>query len=539
MAKLSPSTRKIVFDESDWLSGLHPAYSTNSTDTPIPEGGLRNLTFASNFNPYRNLGYASPGFAPTSLTNASVVSAAVIRNITSAAESTTAWAYGIDSGTLVFQIDPTTGTLTSNGTWPHTINIAGTQVGSDIIAYWANISSTRQQCVFYSYNNTSSTTWNVGCYTLNGSTFVDDFMSTNPDSPLVATSSTNPHPMIIGDDDVLYIGDGNLLHGYDGGVAGTGGEGIFYSSVLVLPKAFQITSFAKYQHRLVIFGYDTSIPAQTPDPSSFYYTHSKAWFWDYLSQDPYDVVDLNDNYASAGFSYKGTVGCFSQGRKPVPGSNQQSAIRLYNGTTFEKVAMFDSNAPIHGGVEIVGDTVMWNSQGVIHQWGSPYPGFSQEALNKVTAGNGTTSGALRTLSTTLQVASSGTTTSGGLDKLTTNYNTGSVSTMLVTPAPYAPGQIWQIEDVEITYAKTCTGGRALTVYLVGNMFSAVTVVSALETVTSSNIVSHHEYDASGNTFPVFSDLKLILSWGTGSGATDAPIVKKIEIKYSESNVIQA
>src|SRR3990167_6653065 len=194
MARLLPSKKKIIFDSGDWMGGLHPAYGPSATSTPIPEGDLNKLTFSSKFNPYRNLGYATPGFNPSALTNNSVVNNTPIRNITMAAESATVFGYGIDSNERVFQLSSVTCALTNAGVWPHTIVAAGTAQGSDVTAYNANIATVRKQCVFYSYNNSGADTWNVGCYTLDGSTFVDDFMSTNPDTPLVATDDINPHP---------------------------------------------------------------------------------------------------------------------------------------------------------------------------------------------------------------------------------------------------------------------------------------------------------------------------------------------------------
>lgn len=534
----SISKNRITWDKDDWLSGLHPNYSSAAGDSPVPTGSGQ-LTFALSMNPYRYFGYASPGFNPTDVTGVSAVSNGAIRHIVIAYDTDGTdgyYGFGIDSGSKLFRIDTDTGEVTS----PHTITSAsGTVEGNDIVQYAVNIASVRTPAVFYSFNNTGATAgnplWNVGMCNLSG-TYDDDFMTTVPATPLAVLSAggdaiTYPHPMIVGDDDILYIADGNVLNAFDGE---TGANGTYYTAVLTLPAGFRITSFAKLKQRLVIFGYKELRNAASANASSFYATEAKAYFWDYLSLDPYDSVNLNDNYCSGGFEFMGTVGCFTQGRKPVPASNQFSKIMLFNGSEFESVAMFDNNIPIHGGVQVVGDTIMFNAQGKIYQYGSPYPGFPN-GLNKVAAGLGTSSGAIITLSTTLQVASTGTTTSGGLQKFTTSFSTGSVATALASP-DFPEGQEGKVKSVTVTYAKTSTGGRAVSISLFGNDLATTTIVSSLEEITASNIRKKYEFDSSGNQLPKFDDLKAIISWGSGSGVADAPIVQSIEVEYETVNL---
>jgi hypothetical protein len=528
---------KIVFDESDWLAGLHPAFSASGSDTPVPTGNSRFLTQATSFNPYRAFGYASPGFNPTDVTNVTVVTNSAMRNIVLGAESTSYYGYGINSNTKLFQMDATTGALTSSGTWPHTITPAATSAaGQDVCLYSAKIGGTRATRLFYSYNNTDTAVKaDIGAYSLDGATFDDDFMSTAPDfsggALGTALSSLQPHPMIVGDDDLLYFGNGNQLYGYDGN--GADNDGNIYLS-LTLPANFRITSFAKFQQKLVIFGYSELASAQSANPSLFYATHSTAYFWDYLSQDPYDSKELNDNFCSSAFSYKGTVGCFTGGRKPVPGSNQVSSLRLFDGNIFAPVAQFEKNPPFHGAVDIVGDTIMWNSQGTIYQWGSPYAGFP-DGLNKSSAGSGTDSGAIRTLSTTMQVISTGTSTSGGLQKITTSFSTGSVATALASPV-WSEEKEGKVKSVKVEYAATASGGRSIDVILWGNNLAATTILSTVSTVTSSNIVTKVIDDSSGNELPKFEDLGLILQWQSGSGAGDAPRVKRVTVEFEEVNI---
>lgn len=543
------ANNKIIFDQSDFLSGMHPAFSSGVTSTPIPRASNQMLTFSSGMNPYRYFGYASPGFAPTDVTNVSVVTGTPIRKIVMAAESGTYYGYGINSGALVFEIDADTGALSNAGAWPHTITAtSGAEEGLDVVVYSAKVGGTKAPRIFYSYNNNGATSgdalWDVGMYALDGSTFDDDFMTTAPATPLDADDSSTtssasdrmPHPMIVGDDDILYIGDGNFLHGYDGSSAADN-DGKFFAQVLTLPSTFRITAFAKYQSRLAIFGYYQPDPLASANPSSFYNTVAKVFWWDYLNLDPYDADDLNDNYVSCAVEYQGTIACFTQGRKPVPLSNQFAKMLIYNGSEFETVTMFDKNAPVNGGAEVVGDTIMWNSQGQIMQYGSPYPGFPN-GLNKACNGSGTVSnGALRSISTTLQLASTGITTTGGLQKITSGFGTGSFATSVVQPN-FPPGQYGRVQSVKIAFAATASGGRVLDLYLFGNGLAPVQILDGVSTIDSSNIV--REYRA--ETFPsdiFFSDLALAVQWGTGSGSTDAPVIKSVEVTFEVKNIVNA
>jgi len=77
-------------------------------------------------------------------------------------------------------------------------------------------------------------------------------MKERPATPLTTASALKPHPMIVGDDDLLYIGDGNKLHAFDGSYA-SDVDGKFYDSVLTLPGTSYIKSFEKYNSFLLIF----------------------------------------------------------------------------------------------------------------------------------------------------------------------------------------------------------------------------------------------------------------------------------------------
>lgn len=79
-------------------------------------------------------------------------------------------------------------------------------------------------------------------------------MKVRPATPLSPASGSYqyPHPMVVGDDDLLYIGDGPRLHAFDGSYA-SDDDGKFYNSVLTIPGTYYIKAFQKYKDFLLIF----------------------------------------------------------------------------------------------------------------------------------------------------------------------------------------------------------------------------------------------------------------------------------------------
>jgi hypothetical protein len=72
-------------------------------------------------------------------------------------------------------------------------------------------------------------------------------MSTRPDGAQTLANAY-PHPMCVGHDDKLYIGNGRYLFMYDyADTAHTDGK--LFRNVLILPKNFVIKSIQKLQPR--------------------------------------------------------------------------------------------------------------------------------------------------------------------------------------------------------------------------------------------------------------------------------------------------
>lgn len=257
---------------------------------------------------------------------------------------------------------------------------------------------------------------------------------------------------------------------------------------------------------------------------------------DYVSLDITYSYILDDNYVTEAFSYKGTVGCFTQGRANDPSvSTKINKIQLFNGNIFEPVQSFIGNPPIRGGVEVLGEAIYFNSDGVVLCYGSPLFGV-KSGLNILGEGFGTTSGMLSSFTGSTQYFSSGATTSGGLQKLSTNYfATAQLATPLVEPV-FPMGQHGRVVNVKINYANTTVSAnsRALSVLLNARTTINTTITSGVTSVTSTSVDFYK--NSSGNALPTFEALKLILAWSSGNGTSDAPGISSVEVFFENVNI---
>lgn len=534
--------KRIIFDKDDWLSGLNTQYMTGLTDVPAPQYG-KGLSEAIRFNPFRNLGYATPGFNPTDLTNVSAVTTNIL-NIALASESSTNYAYGISSGALLHRIDIANKSISNSGSWPHTTTGAGAVTGSDVVAYTANVGGTATACIFYSWNDAGGS-WNVGRFRTDTGAFDDDFMSTVPATPLSPSGNNKPHAMIVGADDVLYILDGNKVHAYDGA---TGTDGTFSASVQTYPQGYINTSFsliAQPSPFLVTYGY-YSPSGNSVTVNSTSSGPAKAFFWDYLSLDPSYVIDLDDRVVTAGFTWRGTIGCITQGNNLVnDGANRFCRVKVWNGSIFETVATYIGNAPVHGGIDIVGNSVQWNASNGsvcnIFSYGSPYEDVDA-GLNILGAGAGNTPGVLRTVGGSIgfQMLSTGTTTSGGLQYMKTGTYAANASARTIAVMPQFPnGQKGKVRAVGIDFAKTSgSTGAQIDAFLVYENSQTSQVIASTAQITTSNITKWYYNDYTDAPLPQFMEISALVRWTAGAVDTDAPVLRRIMIDYEEVPVEQ-
>lgn len=524
---------RIIYDESDFVNGLAPNWIDSVF--PIVRGGNQ-MSYTKGMNPFLRFGYASPGAKPQNATNNSVVTTylrkGLINNQT---------AYIISNGDLLHSYNAGTETLTNNATFPHQISPHGghtTVTGSDVAIYTTNVSSSPLQRFFYSWSD--NTDGDVGIYDFS-SGFNDDFMSTVPASA-AAQVGTNKPILIVGDDDILYIGTGNILNAFDGRV---GADGTYYAEVLTLPAGWVITSMEKTTDGLMLFTY-----FKPPTVDDNYRGQARAWEWKYGELDVTRSYNLNDNLTGESVSFGSQVGVFTFGRNTNPLSSgdgiMRAKLQLFDGNAneFKPVVSFPGTVPVRGGVQVVGDSINWNSSGIVYTYGNQMIG-DKLGLHRIAYGTGTTSGMLTTFIDSPDVlsVSSGTTTAGGLQnfKKSLLQEDAQFLTALAEP-PFPPYQKGRIKLVTFEFGNTVTPANALkinvTFYDRTNSTTCVALASHNQVTNQVEMLVQRTKDTSGNALMAFDGLAMGVQWTAAtSTATQAVTLAKVIVDYKNDKAV--
>lgn len=516
----TPEGGIITWGADDFLAGSAPQHAANSNRRIGP--GAR---FMREFDPFRLLGYASPGYMPADVTTVAAIDAVQKNGVVNNGATPYAYTCG---GTKVHQTNLSTDTVTNAGAWPHAI--AGSAM-EDIIIY--RYGGTKYLFVsYYDGTDLEIATWNFDA------TWNDTFWSGGGGTPtglsLNSTDQSVPHPMIVGPNGILYIGDGKDIASVNG-PASTGN-----TSALDLPPGYIINSFAKTEKYLVAYAY----LAEGFTGSNFYRGDAKAYFWDMISDSWQYEYTLDDNYVSGGFIWRGTVGCFTNGRGKNA-STKTMALRIFEDGEF-KIAngcITGDNPPGHGGVEVIDNMIHWMSDGKVYSYGNTDSELKDIMVHR-TSGSGTTNGGmLKNFSTNKLYASTGTTTSGGLQTLSSNYNSATTWQSLMAEPQFPLNHRGEISYVVIDFDGTASGGRefALTLNTDRGSESATTVITGVTTITVQTTAEsatskrlHHEtnIDSSSVELPEFSSIGLTMAWGSGAAATDAPKIASVKVYYT-------
>lgn len=493
----------VRFDSKDWLSGLLPQYGSSvSSNVPLGNGFIA----SKGIDPHRQPGYVIAGPNPTDATDVSNIDSIVKNGVTSGST-----ALLIGAGTKMWSVALTTDTVSDL----RTISAHGghsSVVGEDVIIY--EISGTKY--LFYSW--TDDTDGDVGRYDLSA-TFDDDYMSTVPTSG--AALGTDPHPMIVGDDGILYIGDGKDVASFNATTT------TFNASALDLPASYIITSFAKTSNYLVIFAYKDSSSGST-----FYRSECTAFFWDYVSESFTYAFPLSGNYVNGGFSLNNNVvGCFVQGRSSSVYTNRKSSLLIFDETGFKSVKTFIDNIPRHGGVEVIDDMIYWNSSGVIYGYGTQHLGLDS-ILSKITQGGGTTTGGmLRNFADNDFYISTGTSTSGGLEIInSTGYYGNALFGTSVVNLSFPSYQKARVKRVKVYWGETASNGNLFSMTMrVGKQGTSKTIISNLSSVT--DLITEYQYDTSGDPLPITDSISLQVSYSSNNPSNTPPYLEAVEIYF--------
>lgn len=513
----------IKWDANDWLGGLLPHAELATARNRLIGNGFT----AQNCDPLRNPGYILPGYAFTDLGNVAQVTD-VIKN---GAIGDNRTGYCISNDAKIFEIDTNANNISTTSPYPYSIS-GSSLVGKDIIVY--NIGTTKY--IFYSWYAQAST-GDVGRLTLGSDTFDDDFLSTVPSGADTLDRDT-PLPMIVGDDDILYIGNGRNLHAFDGQ---TGANGTLSKNVLQLPLEYVITSYSKTNNFLVIYAYKSS-NGSYDNPQSEDKTECKAFFWDYLSTDPTFVYDLPGNYVNGGFQYKGTIGCFVEGNSMDIYTDRPGKLIIFDGEKFDEVRAFETEIPGHGGVESRGNVIYWNSAGDIYRFGSPYTGIGDNTLNRIGESDGNSSrGMLKIMKDNKIFVSNG--AGAGNDGLS-RFNSGLADnaffiTPLVAVLPTRQ-QKARIRAVKYVLDSSPADPGDLTLKLLIDRKQNGSSTGNESVVLNNFLPTQNKFeyiiteDTSDNPLPNFSEIGIEFMWDVNSGNT--PGIESIELFWEPFNI---
>lgn len=167
-----------------------------------------------------------------------------------------------------------------------------------------------------------------------------------------------PHPLLVGQDNNLYIGNGRYLASHD-----PLGTTVNYKA-LDLKPGWIITALSVYQSYIAILAYKASGFATSLSKSE-----TKLFFWDGFSPSWNFEYYVRDNFAS-NLLYDGSdLFVFSQGR------NSTTKLKKFNGSGFD--TLFENatigTAPFIGGSDLWLNHLTWVGSGGIYVngYGSP------------------------------------------------------------------------------------------------------------------------------------------------------------------------
>jgi len=528
MPKISQHSKggTIIFDGDDFI-GFSPQGGKTAGRLVKSSPGF---SYAQNLDQYRDIGYIQPGLlystatlATTQLANSYGVGFAIDNSDEG---------YILTDAGKVLQYNYTTNALTNAGNYPHTIAHGAhtTFSGKDCIIYQHNVGGVIRRDLFYSFND--NTDWDVGVLNPANDTFDDDYMSVGgvygpPATPLAGADLTYgkdyPHPMAIGSDDVLYIGSGRYLHGYDGG---QGAEGTFQAKVLTLPAGFIITCLLSTGTNLLIGGIYANTLAPLVSPLN---NEAKVYVWNYLDQDITYNIPCDDGYISSLINYRGIPTAITAGYVLNRGGIR---IKVLTGDYFNTIAELPTSIPpLFRGVDSVANQMFINADGKIYTVGSPFSN-DYEVNQPVAASNSGDSGFIKNVfyatSSNRNLISSST---ADLSVFRSGFSE-SASFYSTKAEPLFPNlQQGRITHFIVYYKGTSTAGRSIRFILVNETGNQILVLNDTTEIAEPLIKKYEISDYDGKPLPFFKDISVLAVWGGGDGSTSCPIISKIQLNF--------
>lgn len=399
--------------------GFSPKYYENSYSSVGEKGQANDMRDISLFDPNGIM----PGRSMSAVTYGTQSGAVttLIKGMTQNAESiTNAYAVG---GNKFYLLQYVNGTLNAynSGNFPHTID-KGTvtaEDGEDVIYYKGGI--------LYSYNHSGSI-GDIGRYDILGETFDDDYWSATLSGTNLAS---NPHQMILGGDDIVYITNGQYIAYLDNTTDNDKG--------LDFPTGSVVNSLTWNNNRVL---------AAVNSPNISTIKNSSAIYkWNGYS----------DSWEGAPIMINGRIGAlytkngitYAWWEEFISGTSKLNFGIVVSGS-LHPLRTFSGTLPLYYQVSEMGSYIIWLSGQRVYAYG-PLDGETSTELFQLTSASYATTGGLGTPFTYLMVASTAS-TNYNLAAMTTSYNLDSYYYTLLFPTSNG-GRLNVLDYLEINFEK--------------------------------------------------------------------------------------
>lgn len=397
-------------------------------------------------------------------------------------------------GNLLHQISSSA--VTNTGNFPHTINKAAVTDEDGESCVVAN------GALYYFYNHSGSA-GDIGKYDLS-STFDDDWGSTVPTG--MAALQNAPHPSILGNDNVIYFGNGRYIGYYDPDT-NTLSEDDF--DTVQGGECVDV----RYLNSRVWGAFNKPNIAGNNNSEAIIYVWGGVGFssWeDFPNPRFYGKIGAIYPFGSRMFVWFQEVG-YSGGYK----------LGYVNGNEIVEVAAFSGSLPNFGQVMEKDGMLVWVSNGLLHRWGSVDRNIPP-VLSQHADGGFSTVGGIGAPFGTLMAASNQS-TSYKLAQLSGLDTNSSWKSLFFNTGPA------KVEKVRVHYTAPGSGARAdLTLYRDQEVAS---LTLALEGQTGS-ITNTNDANTVFKEFTPMMDVRSEFSIGVdfSNGSTSNAItIRRIEI----------
>jgi hypothetical protein len=341
-----------------------------------------------------NMGYLQPTIEPADVDGVSACADLVVAFEEDRVDTSNAYfIYAIGNAGHFYKMKGAINTQISAGTiWPYHISaglegVAGRTnlEGHDLLSYKIGTAD----CMLYSWDNDVS--GSIGKFNLLD-TFDDDYISTSAATSGMLSAGC-PHPMIVGDDGILYIANGNKLVSYDGQ---TGAEGTYDNNALDFPSTTEITSMFKSGDYLGITTWEKT-------GTNWVGTYSNVYLWNYVDDSWVKSIPIRVPKIASSFNMDGNVYIFCEDKKwssirRLTDYGSELVARLfYNGATKSQEYCYPPRTNAIKAFEnkmIIGTKNMYSC---VFEYGKPLEGLPETlALKHVLPGTDYGIGAIST-----------------------------------------------------------------------------------------------------------------------------------------------